>query len=87
LCIFLLGDFGTFIFMFFTWAYMVWCSVVQKSSANYLATRVFSQKGFAMFIFGHTFLSDSWKFFWLLCKVNWKNNNLIYVISKIKTRA
>ena len=63
LCIFLLGDFGTFIFMIFTWAYMVLCIVVQKSSANYLATRVFAQKGFAMFIFGHTFLSIFWNFF------------------------
>ena len=42
---------------------MMWCIMVQKSSANYLATRVFSQKGFAMFIFGHTFLSTFWKFF------------------------
>ena len=35
----------------------------QKSSANYLATRVFAQKGFAMFIFGHGLMSISQNFF------------------------
>ena len=40
------------IYIFHT-PHMVSQILFQKSSANYLATRGFAQKGFAMFIFGH----------------------------------
>ena len=40
------------IYIFYT-PCMVSQILFQKSSANYLATRGFAQKGFAMFIFGH----------------------------------
>jgi len=37
-----------------------WC---RKSSAKCLVSRVFSQKGFEVSFLGHTFMSDSQKFF------------------------
>jgi hypothetical protein len=42
--------------------HMLSSKCLQKSSANYLVPRVFAQKGFAISIFGHFFLSISQKF-------------------------
>jgi hypothetical protein len=50
--------------------------VLQKSSAIYLVPRVFAQKGFAIFGFWTYFFVHFLKFFWLLCKVIWKNNKI-----------
>ena len=53
---------------------MRWQPDVPKSSANYLATHVFSQKCFAILIFGHLFLSIFSEIFWVLCKLVLINN-------------
>ena len=76
----LLEDFCPILFLDFARAYMVSCACVQKSSANYLVRVEFSQKGFVDLIFGHRFLSISWKFFRVLCKSNRNITKLIYVI-------
>jgi|694.fasta_scaffold00827_47 hypothetical protein len=44
-------------------AFMVCRACNQKSSANYLVPRVFSQKGNGVTIFGHTFYVRFSKFF------------------------
>jgi len=44
-------------------ACMVSRMMLRKSSAIYLVPRVFAQKGFAMLVFGHLFLSISENFF------------------------
>jgi hypothetical protein len=44
-------------------SYMVSQLSFQKSSANYLVPRVFSQKGFDISIFGHFFCPFSQNFF------------------------
>ena len=47
---------------------MVSHAIDRKSSANYLAPRVFAQKGFEVSIFGHTFYVHFSKIFRVLCK-------------------
>jgi hypothetical protein len=44
-------------------SYMLSRLCAEKSSANYLGPRVFSQKGFAISIFGHFFCPFSQNFF------------------------
>ena len=61
-------------------ACMVSQIMVQKSSAKYLATRRFSQKGFVDLIFGHRWCPFSRNFSTLVQIRNEKITNLIYVI-------
>ena len=65
-------------------ACMVCCTCNQKSSANYLAPRVFSQKGNGVSIFGHTFLSISQNFFDFCAKFFRKTTKLFYKICSKK---
>ena len=60
----------------FTRPYMLSQITVKKSSAIYLVTRVFAQKGFAISIFGHFFCPFSENFI-ESCRVKTKNNNFI----------
>jgi hypothetical protein len=53
---------------------MVSHAFVRKSSANYLAPRIFAQKGFEVSILGHTFYVHFSKIFRVLCKVESKYN-------------
>jgi hypothetical protein len=55
--------------------YMLSRKWLQKSSAIYLVTRVFSQKGFAISIFGHLFCPFSENFI-ESCRVKTKNNKI-----------
>ena len=70
-------QYGT-ILTFFMLKYLRPCMLsrnwLQKSSANYLVTRVFAQKGFAISIFGHFFCPFSENFI-ESCRVKTKNNN------------
>jgi hypothetical protein len=62
---------------------MVSHHVAPKSSANYLVRVEFSQKGFDISIFGHTFYVHFSKFFRLLCKV-FRQNNKKYIYENCK---
>ena len=57
---------------------MVSHACVRKSSANYLVRVEFSQKGFEVSIFGHTFCVHFSKIFRLLCKFESKNNKIFF---------
>ena len=65
-------------------AYMVSQMSLQKSSANYLVPRVFSQKGNGVSIFGHTLLSISQNFFDFCAKFFRKITKLFYKICSKK---
>ena len=58
---------------------MVSHAIDRKSSANYLAPRVFAQKGFEVSIFGHTFYVHFSKIFRVLCKFESKYNKKIFL--------
>jgi hypothetical protein len=60
---FSLDDFATYTLVTIIRTIMVTYFSSRKSSANYLAPRVFAQKGFDISIFGHFFCPFSQNFF------------------------
>jgi len=59
-------------------AFMLLRACVRKGSANYLVRVEFSQKGFDISIFGHTFYVHFSEIFRLLCKFESKNNKFCF---------
>lgn len=79
--IFSLGRFGKITFVQYFRTIMVCKISSQKSSANYLAPRVFSQKSFVDSIFGHFFCPFSEIFSTLVQSFSTKITKLIYVVN------
>ena len=69
------GAILTFFMLNYLRPYMLSRKWLQKSSANYLVTRGFAQKGFAISIFGHFFCPFPENFI-ESCRVKTKNNKI-----------